>query len=85
MELDIQNLNEIVSVNGIISIKCEHFCSCYSKKSRQTKFFICKKENGTITIQDLINCLDCYIPCHVHNVLDSFVKINDAQVLALFK
>ena len=83
--LNTLNLKEIIIKSQIICIKCEHLCKCYKKNSRIPEFFICKSNiNGVITNQDLLNSLVGYIPCRKHNILSSFVRTTDVQLLAIF-
>ena len=81
----ILNLKEIIDKSQLICIKCEHLCKCYKKNPRIPEFFICKSNfNGLITNQDLLNSLVGYIPCRKHNILSSFVRTSDVQLLAIF-
>ena len=52
-----KELNKVVIKKDMVSIKCEFLCYCYKNSPRITEFYICKKENCSITNRDLINCL----------------------------
>ena len=77
-------INQIVSSNNIIAIKCEFNCHCYSF-SRNSEFYICRTNQG-ITKRDLLNCLieNEFNPGCDHYFLEDFQINTESQVTAFF-
>ena len=78
VSINLEEMDEIVSKEDVIIIKCTFHCYCYQDTPRVNDYILVRNIGTGITIKDMINSLseNNFDPKCNHRFLEGFDKIN---------